>query len=120
MECGTSSNVTTISVTRSCRRLPVHSPRLVVRTHCFGLYIAIENRSQRTQHFQLLVAHGIRIAGRRRLHREDADELQQVTLYHVAQRARLIVELAAPFDAQLLGDRNLHMAYAATSPKRLE
>jgi len=68
-------------------------------------HIAIENGAQCAQDFffsfSSRTASGSLVA--RRFHREDADELQQVALDHVAQCAGLIVELATPLDTQLLG-----------------
>ena len=43
-----------------------------------------------------------------------------MVLHHVAQRAGLVVELRAPLDAELLGDRDLHVLDAAAAPQRLE
>ena len=41
-------------------------------------------------------------------------------LHHVAHGAGLVVELAAPFDAELLADRDLHVTDAAAAPQRFE
>jgi hypothetical protein len=43
-----------------------------------------------------------------------------VVLHHVAQRAGLIVELRPSFDADVFGDRDLHMLNATAPPQRLE
>ena len=43
-----------------------------------------------------------------------------MVLHHVACRACCIIEVAATFDAQLLGDGNLHMPDATTPPEWLE
>ncbi len=84
------------------------------------LHVTIQNRAQSPQHFQLLVANGIRIAARRWLHRKNADKLQKMALDHVAQGAGLVVELTTTFNAQLLGHGDLHVPYASTSPKWLK
>ena len=72
------------------------------------------------QHLELLVAHRIGRGAGRRLHRQDAQQLQHVILHHVAQRAGLVIEPAAPPDSELLGHGDLHVADAATAPHRLE
>jgi hypothetical protein len=56
----------------------------------------------------------------RRLHRHDAQQLQQMVLHHVAQCAGLVVEGAASLDAQLLGHVDLHVTMTAAAPQRLE
>ena len=57
---------------------------------------------------------------RRRLHRDQAQQLQQVVLHHVAQRAGPVVEVAAAFDAHRLGHRDLHVVDRGRVPQRLE
>ena len=57
---------------------------------------------------------------RRRLHRDQANELYQVVLHHVAECADLVVELDPTADAEILGDRDLHVVDRAASPQRLE
>jgi hypothetical protein len=49
-------------------------------------------RLDRTEDLDLLVAHGVRVERRRRLHRQQRDDLEQVVLDDVADRARLVVE----------------------------
>ena len=60
------------------------------------------------QHLHLLVADRLAVGAHRRLHREVAQHLEQVVLHDVADRARLVVELAAALDAEVLGHRDLH------------
>ena len=47
-------------------------------------------------------------------------ELERVVLHDVAQRAGLVVELAAALDADRLGHRDLHAVDVAAVPDRLE
>ena len=54
------------------------------------------------QHLDLLVADGVGREVDRRLHRRQRDELQQVVLDDVADRARLLVEAGAALDADRL------------------
>jgi hypothetical protein len=58
--------------------------------------------------------------GRRRLHRQVADDLQQVVLNDVADDAGLVVELAAPFDAEAFGERDLDVLDVVPVPDRFE
>ena len=57
---------------------------------------------------------------RRRLHRQVADDLQQVVLDDVADDAGLLVELAAALHAEALGHRDLHVLDVVAVPDRLE
>ena len=75
---------------------------------------------QRLQHLELLVADGLAVDVGRRLHRDQAEQLQQVVLHHVAQRAGLVVVVAAVADAERLGDGDLHVVDPAGVPQRLE
>ena len=56
----------------------------------------------------------------RRLHRGQREQLEQVVLHHVAQRAGRVVVAAAPLDADGLGHRDLHVVHVAPVPDRLE
>ena len=56
----------------------------------------------------------------RRLHRQQRRHLQQVILHDVAQCADRLVELAAAFDAEPLGHRDLHVRDVVAIPDRLE
>jgi hypothetical protein len=78
------------------------------------------NFFQRAQHLQLLVAHGVRRDRGRRFHRHDAQQLQQVVLQHVAQRARGVVVTEAVADADLFGDGDLHVRDPLAAPQRFE
>jgi very-short-patch-repair endonuclease len=68
--------------------------------------------AQRLQHLELLVADGIGVARGRRLHRDHGQQLQRVVLDHVAQRAGLVVEVAARAHADALGQRDLDVGDA--------
>ncbi len=84
------------------------------------MHVPIHDGAQGVQHFQLLIAHGIRRAARRRLHRENAKKLQQMTLHHVPQSTGLVVEVAAPFGTDRLRDGDLNVTDAPPPPQRLE
>ncbi len=71
---------------------------------------------QRTQHLQLFVAHRIRCVRYRRLHCDDAQQLQQVILQHVAQCARCLVIAHAIADAEFFRDRDLHIGDPFAAP----
>ncbi|MNM26629.1 hypothetical protein D3C81_370950 [compost metagenome] len=75
---------------------------------------------QRAQHLQLFIAHGIGRDRGRRFHGDNAQQLQQMVLQHVAQRARGVVVTHAVAHAQLFGDGDLHVGNPFTAPQRLE
>ncbi len=52
--------------------------------------------------------------------RDERQQLEQVVLHHVAQRARRVVVAAALLDADRLGDGDLHVVDVAAVPERLE
>ena len=64
--------------------------------------------------------HGAGVEGDRRFHRDEAQQLEQVVLHHVAQRARLLVVRAARLHADRLGDGDLDLGHVVTVPQRLE
>ena len=77
-------------------------------------------RVHRLQHLHLLVADRLGAEVDRRLHRGQRDELQQVVLEDVADRARLLVELGAALDPERLRDRDLDVVDELAVPDRLE
>ena len=77
-------------------------------------------RADRPQHLDLLVAERVGLERGRRLHRDEADELQEMVLENVADRAGLLVEGSAVLDADRLGHRDLHVVHVAAVPERLE
>ena len=74
----------------------------------------------RPQHLRLLVAQRLAPGGRRRLHGEISDDLQQMILDDVADDAGLLVEGAAALDAERLGHRDVHALDVLPVPDRLE
>ena len=82
-------------------------------------YTVMSNGPQGTQHIHLLAPHVIRIVGHRRLHRHQAQQLQQVVLHHVPQRAGVLVVAAAVFNPQGLGHRDCDVVHVAAVPHRL-
>src|SRR5262249_660485 len=87
------------------------------RTTCFGPgggLVAGDDvlRGRRVdggEHLDLLVAHRVGGEVERRLHRRDRDELQQVVLEDVADRAGLLVIARAPLDPDRLGNGDLNV-----------
>ena len=77
-------------------------------------------RMDRAEHLDLFVADPVRVDGDRRLHGEVSDDLEEMVLDDVADRAGLVVELAAPLHAELLGHRDLHAVDVVAVPDRLE
>ena len=60
------------------------------------------------------------IGRQRRLHRQEADDLQEMVLDDVADRAGLVVEAPAPLHAELLRHGDLHALDVVAVPDRLE
>ena len=78
------------------------------------------HRAQRLENLELLVADRLAVDVGRRLHRDEADQLEQVVLHHVAQRAGAVVVGAALTDAERLRDGDLHVVDPVAVPQRLE
>ena len=72
------------------------------------------------QHLELFIAQRVGGVVRRRFHRHQGQQLQQVVLEHVAQHAGLVVVIAAALDLDLLGDGDLHVIDVIVVPQRLE
>ncbi len=77
-------------------------------------------RSDRPEDLDLLVAQGVRLERRRRLHGDQAQQLHQVVLEDVPARPGLLVERAAALDPERLGHGDLDMVDVAPVPERLE
>ncbi len=82
----------------------------------------VEDRHRRNgaPGLHLFAAHGLGVEARRRLHGDKAEQLHHVVLHHVAQRAGLLVERPAAFDAQRFGRGDLHVVNVIAVPDRLE
>ena len=78
------------------------------------------NRTNRAQHFHLLVADVLGFQRDGRLHRHQREQLHHVVLHHVAQRARVVVIRAAPLDADGFGHGDLDVVDVFLVPQRLE
>ena len=89
------------------------------RTASFSARRRVE-RAYGLDDFGLLGADGIGIEGDRRLHGRHRQQLEHVVGHHVAQRAGLLVELAAALDADGLRRRDLDMVDVLAIPQRLE
>ena len=78
------------------------------------------DRMDRGQDLVLLVVDRRGVERHWRLHRDEAEELEQVILHHVAQGTRLLVVRATRLHADGLGDRDLHVGDVVAVPQRLE
>ena len=78
-----------------------HARLLAVTLELAAHQLRRRHRAHRLQQLHLLVAQRLAVGVDRRLHGEQRHDLQQVVLDHVADRAGLLVELAAPGDAEL-------------------
>src|SRR5579863_4488834 len=72
------------------------------------------------QELGALVANGIRVKRRKRLHADGGHYLQQMVLNHVAQRARFLVVGPAPLYSDRFGGGNLHAANVTPVPEGLK
>ena len=78
------------------------------------------NRTDRMEHVHFLVADLVGVEGDHRLHRDEAEQLHQMILHHVAERACLVVVFAAMLDAHGFGDGDSHIVHIASVPDRLK
>ena len=77
-------------------------------------------RTNRAQDLRLLVAHEARLQRGRQLHGGDAEQLDEVVLQDVSERAHPVVEGAASLYAEVLRDRDLDALDPVPVPQRLE
>ena len=68
----------------------------------------------------MLVSNHVGVERHRRLHRGQADQLEDVIRDHVPQRSSALVVVAPSLHADRLGDRNLHVVDVVAVPDRLE
>ncbi len=78
------------------------------------------DRPQRADHLELFIAHDLRIERSRRLGCDERQELEDVVLHHIAERAGLLVVPRARSDALFLGHRDLHVIDVSLIEERLE
>ncbi len=71
------------------------------------------------KHLELLVAHGLRVHRRRRLHCDETEKLEDMVLHHVAQRARLVVVACAILEPDGFGNGDLHVVDVGGIPQWL-
>ena len=75
---------------------------------------------ERFEHLELLIAQRVRLERIRRLHGDETDELHHMVLDHVSYRARFFIVAATAFDAERLGDGDLHVIDMRAVPQRLQ
>ncbi len=92
----------------------------VLAAHGLVLHIEPGDGLERFEDLHLLVAHRLGVETHRRLHRHQAEQLQQVVLHHVAHGAGLVVVAAAVLHAQGLAHADLHVVDVPGAPDRLE
>src|SRR6202043_1860738 len=85
-----------------------------------ALRIPGPERANRLQDLGLLRTHRPGAEARRRLHRHEREELEEVVRDHVAQSAGRVIELAAPLDIEGLGNGDLNVVDVISIPQRLE
>ena len=92
----------------------------ILGTVGMGMDRTLGDRPDGAQHLDLLVAQRFGIEVGRRLHGDQCEHLQQMTLHHVAQGAGGVVVAGPPLDAAGLGMGDLHMVDIVAVPQRLE
>ena len=114
--------------------MPVHIRLIAIARHMNALYPALGilapcskiryrlagDRAQRVQHIHFFAANIVCVIGNRRLHRHQAQQLEQMVLHHVAQCTGMFVVASAFLNAQRLRNRDGHMVHIAAVPDRLE
>ncbi len=78
------------------------------------------DRADRSQELDLCIAHVFRVERERRFHRGHREQAEKMIRDHVAQRAGRFVELAAVFDTERFGGRDLDRIDVLARPHRLE
>ena len=92
----------------------------VLPGHDRAVHVAVPEGLERLEDLELLVADGLPVDVRRGLHGDQAEQLEQVVLHHVAQRAGAVVVAAAAADAERLRRGDLHVVDGVGVPERLE
>src|SRR5215813_7778235 len=72
------------------------------------------------QDLDFFVPYGFAIGSHWRLHRQVGQNLEQMVLHDVADRARLIIKRAPPLDAEVFGHGDLHTRDMVAIPERLQ
>src|SRR5271155_887254 len=101
-------------------RAAIGKASAILAAHGESRHVRFIDWQQRLQHFQLFIAQRIGPERIRRLHRNKAKELHHVVLDHIADGARFLIVTAAPFDAECLGDGDLHVIDMRVVPQRLQ
>ena len=101
-------------------RRAADTARRVLSAHRAGVRIVQRQSAHGLQHVDLLVAQLLGLVVDQRLHRDQAQQLQQVILHHVAQRARAVVIATAGPHPVVFRHRDLHVIDVAAVPDRLE
>src|SRR6185503_6023360 len=105
--------------------------RLHLGVRCDSLFVlvAIElssnqmlriQRRNAPEYFDLFIADGVAMQPSGNLHGQKSYDLKHVVLYHVADRARVVVKLATTLDAKFLRHRDLYTLDVVAVPDRLQ
>ncbi len=110
------SSATNVSVSESGATPSSVPVALVLAAHDAGRV----ERLHRLEDLQLLGGEGLRVERRRRLHRDEAERLEEVCHDHVAERPGALVEAGAASDRERLGHVDLDVVDVVAVPDRLE
>ncbi len=92
----------------------------VLGAHGIPLDILIRNGPQAAQHVHPRVAHDVRVQAIRRLHGNQAEQLQNMVLHHVPQRSGPVVVGCPSPHAFRFADRDLDVVDVLVVPDRFE
>src|SRR5256885_13324197 len=90
----------------------------VLAAHGVHRQVVARDPAERAHPLDLLVAYGLVIERRRRLHRDEGQELKQVVLDDVAHRAGMLVVAGALLDTDRLGHRDLNVVDVLAAPEQ--
>ncbi len=82
--------------------------------------VLLRDGLERSEYLEFFIAHRIGVQRVGRFHRHQTQQLQQVVLHHVAQRAGVVVIVGTAFHAQAFGHGDLHVVDVRGIPQRLE
>ena len=92
----------------------------VLAAHRVALDVGQTHAAQGAQHFEFFVAHIICIQRDGLLHGDDAQQLQQMVLHHVAHRTCTVVKTCTAAHAHSFSHGDLHALDVRRPPQRLE
>src|SRR5262245_11440824 len=100
--------------------MTVHTGLVTVSAELASKDLLRADRSNTLENFDLLIAQQFRVTARRRLHRDVGEQVKQMVLHYVSNRARLIVEVSAAVDTEIFGHGDLYALDVLAIPDWLD